>query len=135
MEAGWWEKLQEEQRQKELMKEHAKLVAEETNRLAEERELYRRLESKPAVLFTGPFSKFVGKAFNQFLKGLAFTLFGLFGLILLAQITAITGGDTKPIMGMIEKILYGLFRMFFGLLEVIAEIARYVVDFVFGGLV
>lgn len=127
--------MQEEQKQKELMKEHTKLVAEETNRLAEERELYRRLESKPAVLFTGPFSKFIGKVFNQFFKGIALTLIGLMFLIIIAQITAITGGDNTQIMDMIKKILYGLFRMFFGLLEVIAEIARYVVDFIFGGLV
>ena len=93
-------------------------------------------EEELGRLFRQAFSprKFIQRALNQFFKGIALTLIGLMALIILAQITAITGGDTKPIMGMIEKILYGLFRMFFGLLEVIAEIARYVVDFVFGEL-
>lgn len=78
--------------------------------------------------------RLIQRALNQFCKGLAFTLFGLIALIILAQITSITGGDNTKIMGMIEKILYGLFIMFFKLLGVIAEVARYVVDLVFGGL-
>lgn len=61
---------------------------------------------------------------NAFYKWLAISILGFMGLIILGQITHITGGDTELIMKLIERIIEDVMTIFFKLLNVLADIIQ-----------
>ncbi len=67
---------------------------------------------------------------NAFYKWLAISILGFMGLIILGQITHITGRDSEPIMKLIEIIIKDVMTIFFKLLNVLADIIKIILGII-----